>query len=504
MSEVRANFAIKKDLVEQARAEAKKVVDLSNLEKKYDHIAAILREAYTQMGDSLDLGAVTVYGEGKTNAEVSEFIIKNHSELAGFQDELNERKRLKAERDEFLNSKPEDILNQNVADQHLDLNSTAGQDNPLNPAMMQLFAQQFGQANYSEPSQSLDLLNSAQAQGFLKRQQQLKNMSELSYEDMHKFRERIEAAYDQRQALNFDMPLRDSEIRNTLFQTSDGWAPQIIREAGWWSQGQRPIQLFDVIPKRPTNQSGVKFMLETTFSNMAAAVAEGGAIPESELEVTEQTVNIEKVGTILPVTLEQLEDVDEVQMYLNERLPFMTAQRADQYLYWGSGTAPQIRGIKNWTGVQAQALKIDNKVPSTPIQDLLDARTLIRVGAFTRTSHIGMHPNLWASVIKQNLSSDAIVFGNPQNNYQMRLFGIPIFEFDGVTWPTTASTQDVAVAGDFSMFSVIRIKRALNITMGYNADDFIKDKVTLKATIRMALVLYRPKAFCRITYTHPG
>ena len=501
--EVRAQFAVNKTLMEEAKKTAQGIVDLKDLNSAHDAIFEKLQTAYVEMGDGLDMGKVKVYGEGKTAAEVSEFIIKNHSELAGYQDVLNEKKRVEAERREFLNTNPETIINQ----AHQDGLIIDGNYSPVGPAadprMAQLLAQQgVGIMGDLQPKQTFDLFNQAQAKGFLQRQQQLKNLGDLDDADMKALRDRVEKAFDSRNNLDFDVPLGDHEIRNTTFQRSDGWAPQIIREPGWWSQGQRPVQLFDVIPKRPTNQSGVKYMLETTFDNKAVGVAENGEIPESVLDLTEQTVNIEKIGTVLPVTLEQLEDVDEVQMYLNERLPFMVAQKTDRDLYFGNGVSPNIRGIATVPNVLTEPLTIQANVPTMPIQDILDARTRVRVNAFTRTSHIGMHPNLWAATIKQNLASDAITFGNPQNNYEMRLFGIPIFEMDVFAYPTATGTADVAVLGDFSMFSVIRIKRMLNITMGYNADDFIKDKVTLKATIRLCLVLYRPKAFCRVTFTH--
>jgi predicted secreted acid phosphatase len=53
--------------------------------------------------------------------------------------------------------------------------------------------------------------------------------------------------------------------------------------------------------------------------------------------------------------------------------------------------------------------------------------------------------------------------------------------------------------GDFSMFSRVYRKKGITITIGNNKDDFEKDRLSIKATSRLALVVKRGDAFCQVT-----
>src|SRR5207245_1264112 len=83
------------------------------------------------------------------------------------------------------------------------------------------------------------------------------------------------------------------------------------------------------------------------LTNAAAETAENSAYPESALQLTERTSAIQKIPTFLPVTDEQLEDVEQVRGYLTDRLVFMIRQRLDAQVLNGNGTAPNLKGILN-------------------------------------------------------------------------------------------------------------------------------------------------------------
>src|SRR4051812_33350679 len=145
----------------------------------------------------------------------------------------------------------------------------------------------------------------------------------------------------------------------TTMATTAGWAPPVIRTGRLVEDEQRPVQVLDVVPSNTTTAAAVVYMEETTFTNAAAETAEAGSYAESALALTEQTSPVRKIATFIPVTDEQLEDVPQVQGYLNNRLPFMLRQRLDTQIVSGNGTAPNLRGIVNVVGVQTQARGTD-------------------------------------------------------------------------------------------------------------------------------------------------
>jgi hypothetical protein len=101
-----------------------------------------------------------------------------------------------------------------------------------------------------------------------------------------------------------------------------------------------------------TNSATVRYLLETTNTNAAAATDEGAAKPESAITFTQVDEPVRKVATFLPVSDEMLEDMAQIRSYLDNRLRLFVQQAEEAQLLSGSGTAPNIRGLLNRTGIQ--------------------------------------------------------------------------------------------------------------------------------------------------------
>ena len=124
--------------------------------------------------------------------------------------------------------------------------------------------------------------------------------------------------------------------------------------------------MIDVIPSGQTGQASIVYMEETTRTHSAAERAEAGAYAESTFVLEEKTSTVRSIGDSIPVTDEQLADVPQVQSYLNQRLAFGVRQRLDGQVLNGNGTAPNLKGITNTTGIQTVAKGSDSvPMPST-------------------------------------------------------------------------------------------------------------------------------------------
>ncbi|TMC31735.1 MAG: phage major capsid protein, partial [Chloroflexi bacterium] len=115
----------------------------------------------------------------------------------------------------------------------------------------------------------------------------------------------------------------------TTMTTAAGWAPQAIRSGLVVPIATRPVQVLDLLPQSNTQQANVVFMEETTFTNNAAEAAEGAAYAENVEALTERTALVQKIAVFLPVTDEQLADVDQAKAFVNNRLTFSIRQRLD-------------------------------------------------------------------------------------------------------------------------------------------------------------------------------
>jgi HK97 family phage major capsid protein len=279
----------------------------------------------------------------------------------------------------------------------------------------------------------------------------------------------------------------DVELK-TLFQTTAGWAPETTRGPRVIEMVQRPIQVIDVIPQNTTNQAAVVYMEETTFTNNAAEIAEGGTYAESALALTQRTSPVQKVGTWIPITDEQLEDVAQCRGYLNNRLPFMVRQRLDSQLLVGNGTAPNLRGILNVVGIQTQAKGAD------PIPDAVyKAMVLVMVtGAAMPDAYI-TNPTDWQDVKLLRTADGIYIWGSPTDPGPDRIWGLRVVL-------AQAMTLNTGLVGDFQNFSEFALRRGMDVQISNSHSTFfVEGKQAVRADIRGALVVYRPVAFCTVT-----
>ncbi|MDD4985567.1 MAG: phage major capsid protein [Dehalococcoidales bacterium] len=274
----------------------------------------------------------------------------------------------------------------------------------------------------------------------------------------------------------------------TLFQRSAGWDPEALRLPGYVEYPARALMVADYIPAYPTKQDTIKYMLETTFTNSAAEAAEGNAVGESALALTETSLPVEKVGTFIPVSEEQLEDVEAVEAYLNNRLAYMVKARLDSQILNGDGSTPNLKGTLDLDTIQTQALGTD------PVPDAIyKAFDLVRHTGFSEPTVLFSNPTDWQAVRLLRTADGIYIFGSPLDPGKDQIWGIPVCK-------TTAVVENTMITGDYGIYSGLFIKRGLQIEMssGYS-DYFVKGKFAVKATMRCCMVHYRETAFCTIT-----
>jgi HK97 family phage major capsid protein len=117
--------------------------------------------------------------------------------------------------------------------------------------------------------------------------------------------------------------------QKTLVATTAGFAPRPPRIADVVPFAVRPIQILDLIPIEATTNPTIIFMEKTTYTISAAELAEGGTYPESTYVWTERTSPVRKIADSIPVTDEQLDDVDQMAGLLDTDLRFGVQQKLD-------------------------------------------------------------------------------------------------------------------------------------------------------------------------------
>jgi HK97 family phage major capsid protein len=321
-------------------------------------------------------------------------------------------------------------------------------------------------------------LNGAKAE---KQERQVKSLGQMVVES---------AGYKGAQRKNaFEVRLNDFDFleAKTLMETGAGFAPQSIRTGKVVEYAHRRPMLADMIPQSPTEQAAVVYMEETTFTNNSATRSEGGQAGESALAYTERSVAVREIAHFLPVTEIQLEDVNQAQSLIDNRLMTMLDLTEETQLLTGDNNAPNLNGFLTAV-TQAQALGAD------PVPDAIyKGMTKVRATGFAEPSAIVIHPNDWQGIRLLRTTDGIYIWGNPSEAGPERIWGLPAVI-------TTAETENTALLGDFQLYSEIFRRRGANIKVSdSHSDYFIKGKLAVRADKRLALAIYRATAFCKIT-----
>lgn len=276
----------------------------------------------------------------------------------------------------------------------------------------------------------------------------------------------------------------------TLMTTAAGFAPESIRTGEVVPYVRRPTRILDLVPMGPTTQAAVVYMEQTTRTNNAAEATEGsGAFGEAAIVYTERSVTVQLIATILPVTMQQLEDVPQIESLINNELMSMVRERLNYQLVNGNGVSPNLAGLL-YTGLQTFARG------GTEHFDALAAMVKnIQVTGRATAGALVVHPSdWWSSKLRLKRTTEGLyILGNPSEPGPDRLWGM-------VVVPTDAIAQETVLGGDFATWCKLYEKRGILLEISDSHDTyFAYGKLAIRATGRWAMVRTRPVAFHSIT-----
>lgn len=248
-----------------------------------------------------------------------------------------------------------------------------------------------------------------------------------------------------------------------------------------------PNIIQDYIPSIDTDVDIVKYMEMTTRTNNAAGAAEGAALAENAKVWTERSVTVELIGAQLPVTEQQLEVPELMMSTVNDDLMLDYRLAEEAAILNGTGSSPQLQGITTKSGIQTQAKGAD--ATPTAAYKLL---TTLRYTGVCNPDLFLFNPTDWQDVKMLQATTGFYIFGSPADASIDRLWGCPVVQTPNVTVGT-------AIAGDFRGYARIYRRRGAMVEIGYQNDDFGKNRRTIKVTGREAFVMRRAGAFGTLT-----
>jgi HK97 family phage major capsid protein len=271
-------------------------------------------------------------------------------------------------------------------------------------------------------------------------------------------------------------------------------------QPGYLDIRQRAMTLLDLISRIPTSSDTIDYLVQTTFTNNAAGVAEAtattgtsGTKPETDLNFARVTKPVETIAHWVPVTTRALADFPQIQAIIDGQLRLGIDLALESYIITGNGSSPNLEGILSNTGVQTRALGTD----STP-DALFKLMVQVQVTGLAIPNGIVMNPLNWQTVrlLRENAataSAGGYLLGPPSMVGASTLWGLPVVLSIGMT-------ANTAVVADWSMATMALYDREqTTVRTGYANDDFIRNMVRLLAEMRAAFAIFRPTAIAKVT-----
>lgn len=269
----------------------------------------------------------------------------------------------------------------------------------------------------------------------------------------------------------------------------------------------RRLTVSDLLPSTPTSSPSVIYVQETAVTNAAATVAEGATKPQSDITTAQVTESIRKIATTAKISDEMVNDVGFIQGYVNGRLVLFVQLAEEDQLLNGNGTAPNLRGILQRSGLTAaQAVGTDTRVDA-----IFKEVTKIRTGAFLDPDALVLHPTDWQSI---RLSKDGnqqyygggpfgfAAYGNPGqivgDTSNLSAGGDTLWGLRVVVTP--AITQGTALVGAFQLSASVLRREGMRVeATNSNEDDFKTNLIAIRVEERLGLAVYRPAGFGTVT-----
>lgn len=284
-------------------------------------------------------------------------------------------------------------------------------------------------------------------------------------------------------------------IISSLATDADGSAGDLIvpqRVPGIFGLPQRRMTIRDLITPGRTASNAIQYVKETGFTNLAATVTEtaGTAKAQSEIKFDIVTTAVVTIAHWVLATKQILDDVPQLQSYIDGRLRYGLMYVEENQLLNGGGTGTDLNGI------YTQATAYSQPIEPTAAGNLtkIDVIRLAMLQAFLAEyppSGIVMHPSDWADIELTKTEDGAYLFANPQNGSEARLWRLPVVE-------TQAMTIDKFLVGAFQLGAQLFDREDANVEISTeDSDNFRKNLVTIRGEERLALAVYRPEAFIK-------
>jgi HK97 family phage major capsid protein len=260
-----------------------------------------------------------------------------------------------------------------------------------------------------------------------------------------------------------------------------------------------------------TNLPVVRYVTETVTATGAAETAEGASKPEAQISFSPTDETIRKIAVLLPLTDESLEDIPLLRAYINARLRLFVQMREDQQLLSGNGTAPNLKGILNRSGINTTTTYSIGgaNADQALVEAIFHAAMRVR-DAFLEPDAVVVKPSTWElAALAKDANRNYLLGGPGSSGYAgsnqggnltsaPRIWGLPVVL--NANMPAQTATNKDVLVGAFAASAMLIRRSGIDMAISDSHSTFFaENKFMLRAEERVGLAVWRPAGFAAVT-----
>jgi HK97 family phage major capsid protein len=261
----------------------------------------------------------------------------------------------------------------------------------------------------------------------------------------------------------------------------------------------QPLTMLDVVDRRPIGTNTVEWVQETTAPNAAAEVTEGAAKPEATFTLTLKTDTTATIAHFVNITRQALDDDLQMRGYIEGRLTFGLLKRLNGQILNGNGTAPNLRGILNTSGLGAYTA---GTATEKAIVSIRKAKTVAQLSEYDPDTVV-LNPVDWEAVELTSATDGSLIMA-PQAQAlggQTPVWGLRPVITTAITGTTFGTTGGTFLVGGMREAVTLWERTGVQIFItDSHASNFTSNILTLLAEMRAALSVWRPLAIVKGTF----
>lgn len=243
----------------------------------------------------------------------------------------------------------------------------------------------------------------------------------------------------------------------------------------------RRLTIVDLLASGTLATSSLTYWTQGTLTGDVASVAEGATKPSLNFAFGQVTESLSKLAGITKVSTEMTEDAEFMVSVIRSQLQARLGIVEEDQVLNGNGTAPNLRGILNRTGIQTYATAA-TKTPAKVLEGIFHGANLVRTGSFIEPDGVVVNPSDY-EYVRLAADSNAQYFGggpftgaygNGGLQLQPGIWGLP-------TVVTPAIAAGTVLVGAFNTGGQFFRKGGITLdSTNSNEDDFKKNLVALR------------------------